>query len=126
MTERATTSSESAPVQEKMRSSDGMRAAILFINFFLIILAYYQVKPASRSLFVEYLGADQLPYVWIGTALTLWAIIGAYNRIVERHDRFRVVLGTCVSVAILLVAFRVLLAGDHAAVPRPVGIVRIR
>ena len=47
------------------------RASILFINFLLIILAYYQIKPASRSLFIEYLGADYLPYVWIGTALVL-------------------------------------------------------
>ncbi len=114
MTERATNSSESAGLQEKMRRRDGVRAVILFVNFFLIILAYYQVKPASRSLFVEYLGADRLPYVWIGTALTLWAIIGVYNRIVERHDRFNVVLGTCVSVAIILVLFRVLLNGDQA------------
>ena len=92
------------------------RAGILFTNFFLIILAYYQVKPASRSLFVEYLGADRLPYVWIGTALTLWIFIGFYNRIVERHARFNVVLGTCVAVALLLVAFRVLLNGDNVIV----------
>ena len=92
------------------------RAGILFTNFFLIILAYYQVKPASRSLFVEYLGADSLPYVWIGTALTLWIFIGFYNRIVERHERFYVVLGTCVAVALLLMVFRFLLDGGSVVV----------
>ena len=47
------------------------RASLLFANFFFIMLAYYQIKPASRSLFIGQLGADRLPYVWIGTALFL-------------------------------------------------------
>lgn len=86
------------------------RAGILFFNFFLIILAYYHIKPASRSLFIEYLGADRLPYVWIGTAVTLFALIGAYHRIVARYSRLAVVLGTCLTSIAALVGFRVLLA----------------
>ena len=38
----------------------GTRAAFLFINFFLIILAYSQSKPASRSLFNESVAAQRL------------------------------------------------------------------
>jgi len=91
------------------------RAGILFLNFFLIILAYYQIKPASRSLFIEYLGADRLPYVWIGTAVFLGSVIGFYHRLVERHSRLNVVLGTCLVFFALLVLFRILLAGRHAA-----------
>ena len=64
------------------------RGAILFGNFFLIILAYYHIKPASRSLFIEYLGADLLPYVWIATAVVLGTLIGFYHRLVERYSRF--------------------------------------
>lgn len=85
------------------------RALILFVNFFLIILAYYHVKPASRSLFIEYLGADLLPYVWIGTALFLGAIIGLYHRIVERHSRVNVVLGSCIVFIAILIGFYLLL-----------------
>ena len=85
------------------------RATILFINFFLIILAYYHVKPASRSLFMEYLGADQLPYVWIGTALFLGTVIGLYHRIVEHYPRINVVLGSCVIFIATLVGFYFLL-----------------
>ena len=53
----------------------GIRATFLFINFFLIILAYYQLKPASRSLFIESLGAQRLPYIWIATAVTMVVFI---------------------------------------------------
>jgi AAA family ATP:ADP antiporter len=83
------------------------RAAILFTNFFLIIMALYQLKPASRSMFIESLGADRLPYVWIGTALIMGILITYYNRLVARHSRIRVVLGSCLLVSGLLVAFRI-------------------
>jgi AAA family ATP:ADP antiporter len=86
------------------------RALILFVNFFLIILAYYQVKSASRSLLIEYWGAGKLPYVWIVSALVLGSFIGVYHRLVERHSRLRVVLGSLLAFMALLVAFRLLLA----------------
>jgi AAA family ATP:ADP antiporter len=87
----------------------GFRALFLFVNFFLIVMALYQLKPASRSLFIESLGAQQLPYVWIATALTMGAFIAFYHRLVERHSRINVVLGTCLLVSALLVVFRILL-----------------
>jgi AAA family ATP:ADP antiporter len=92
------------------------RAAILFFNFFLIITALYQLKPASRSLFIESLGADQLPYVWIGTALVMGVLITYYHRLVQRHNRFHIVLGSCVLFILILLMFRVLLTENSAAV----------
>ncbi len=87
----------------------GIRAAFLFLNFFLIIMALYQLKPASRSLFIESLGAEHLPYIWIATAVTMGTFITYYHRLVERHSRIRVVLGTCLSISVLLVVFRLML-----------------
>ena len=86
-----------------------IRAAFLFANFLLIIMALYHLKPSSRSLFIEYLGADQLPYVWIGTALTMAVFIGAYHRLVERCGRATLVLATCLFLVVSLIAFRILL-----------------
>jgi AAA family ATP:ADP antiporter len=87
----------------------GVRASFLFTNFFLIITALYQLKPASRSLFIEALGAERLPYVWIITALTMVVFITYYHRLVARHSRFNVVLGTCLVISGLLVIFRFLI-----------------
>lgn len=87
----------------------GFRALFLFVNFFLIIMALYQLKPASRSLFIEFLGAQQLPYIWIATALTMGVFIALYHRFVERYSRINVVLITCLVVSALLVVFRILL-----------------
>jgi AAA family ATP:ADP antiporter len=87
----------------------GFRALFLFVIFFLIIMALYQLKPASRSLFIESAGAQQLPYIWIATALTMGVFITFYHRLVERYSRINIVLGTCLVVSALLVVFRLLL-----------------
>jgi len=91
------------------------RAAVLFLDFFLIILAYYQVKAASRSILIEYWGADRFPYVWIASALVLLGFIGFYHRWVERHSRLRVVLGSLIAFMAALATFRSLFAEDLAA-----------
>lgn len=81
------------------------RAVLLFTNFLLIILAYYQIKPASRSLFVGHLGADRLPYVWIASAAVLGLLIGYYHRLVARHSRLGLVLGSLATFTAFLLLF---------------------
>ncbi|MGD2056537.1 MAG: ATP translocase, partial [Gammaproteobacteria bacterium] len=87
----------------------------MFSNFFLIILAYYQVKSASRSLLIEYWGSSNFPWVWIASALVLGSFIGFYHRLVERYSRLWVVLGSLVLFATLLVVFHAAL-GWHGRV----------
>jgi len=91
-----------------------IRAALLFVNFFLIIAALYQLKPASRSLYIELVGSGNLPYVWIATALTLGLIITAYHQIVSNFSRIRVVIGSTMIVMLVLGLFYLLLARPTA------------
>ncbi|MHC4707636.1 MAG: Npt1/Npt2 family nucleotide transporter [Planctomycetota bacterium] len=93
----------------------GLRAAFLFVNFFLIITALYHLKPASRSLFIGSLGAERLPYVWIATALIMLGLIGYYHRLVAKYSRFKVVLVSCLIFSGLLVVFRFVLATENVA-----------
>ncbi|MEE4358851.1 MAG: Npt1/Npt2 family nucleotide transporter [Desulfococcaceae bacterium] len=86
-----------------------LRSVFLFLNFFLITMALYHLKPASRSLFIDLMGADKLPYVWIGTAISMIIFIPFYNCMVADRSRFHVVLGTCMSVIVLLLLFRFML-----------------
>jgi AAA family ATP:ADP antiporter len=92
-----------------------VRSFILFSNFFLIILAYYQVKSASRSLLIEYWGSENFPWVWIASALVLGSFIGLYHRLVEHYSRLAVVLGCCLLFIALLGGVRVAL-GWYGAV----------
>ena len=91
------------------------RSVILFTNFFLIILAYYQIKPASRSIAIEFVGADNLPFIWIGTAIVLGSIISYYHRLVERHRRVHIMLGTCLTFIAVLIVFHLILDEGGAA-----------
>ncbi len=81
----------------------------MFFDFWLIIMAVYQLKPASRSLYITSLGADRLPYVWIGSAMAMAVFISFYNRIVERMSRLNVVMGSCLAFTAALILFRLLL-----------------
>jgi AAA family ATP:ADP antiporter len=100
---------------ENLAHSLGKRAILLFINFFLIILAYYQVKSASRSLLIEYWGAANFPWVWIASALVLGSFIGLYHQLVERYSRLAVVLGSCLLFIALLAGFRAALGWNATA-----------
>jgi AAA family ATP:ADP antiporter len=99
----STENSASGPVNQSLKA----RSIILFVNFFLIILAYYQVKSASRSLLIEHWGASNFPWVWMASALVLGSFIGVYHRLVERYHRLNVVLGSILLFIALLVTFRI-------------------
>jgi AAA family ATP:ADP antiporter len=89
--------------------NNNLKASFLFINFFLIITMLYQLKPASRSIFIDAVGGQSLPYVWIVTACTMVFIIWFYNYLVGRYKRLNVVLGTCVVITAVLTLFRLVL-----------------
>lgn len=91
-----------------------LRSLVFSLDFFLIITALYQLKPATRSLLIEALGADSLPYVWIGSAFALLITIAVYRKMLIRFGRVQVVLASCLFFAGALVVFRVL-ATTHAA-----------
>ena len=97
-----------------------VRSTVLFTNFFLIIMALYQLKPASRSLLLESHGSSSLPYVWIGSALVLLVTIGVYHHILNRYSRLNVVLGSCLTFLLLLLSGRVLV--DHYSQITTIGL----
>ncbi|MDT8403246.1 Npt1/Npt2 family nucleotide transporter [Sulfuriflexus sp.] len=94
-----------------------LRSTVLFANFFLIITALYHLKPASRSLVLESLGTQSLPYIWIASAVTLFLLISLYHRILSRYSRLQVVLGTCVVFILCLLLLRLLLLTSYNIVP---------
>ena len=95
-----------------------LRTSVLFANFFLIIMALYHLKPASRSLILEAYGSSALPYVWIGSALTLLVAIFFYHHVLNRFSRLQVVLGSCLVFITILILFRIsLLVSTSKIIP---------
>lgn len=95
-----------------------LRTSVLFTNFFLIIMALYHLKPASRSLILESHGTSSLPYIWIASALVLLVAIFFYHHVLNRYSRIQVVLGSCLIFIIILVLFRIsLLVSTSKIIP---------
>lgn len=92
-----------------------LRSLILALDFFLIITALYQLKPASRSLLIEGLGTEALPYVWLGSAAALLLTVALYRKVLARYGRVNVVLASCLVFVATLVGFRLLATAPTAA-----------
>lgn len=99
--------------QSNNHATASVRGLSLFFNFFFIILGYYLVKPASRSIFLDHFSADQLPYVWIASALLLGLLMPVYNRIVDRIDRRLLVATSCLFFSLLLSGFYFMFRVGH-------------
>jgi AAA family ATP:ADP antiporter len=99
------THQNNAVKQQVRLQKPAIKSAVMFANFFLIIMALYQLKPASRSLILDAIGADYLPYIWVGSAIVLFVSIVIYERLLDRFRRFQLVLGTAAVFIAILVLF---------------------
>ncbi len=88
-----------------LASKDILRALALFVNFFLIIMALYHLKPASRSLILESHTAIDLPYVWIGSAALILFSMPLYQWLLRKFTRARVVALTMALFSLILCVF---------------------
>jgi len=86
--------------------SERVKGVVFFLNFFLVITTLYELKPASRSLFIESLGSTSLPYIWIAVALSMGIFITIYHRLVSRFSRQHIVLGSTLAFGSALLLFR--------------------
>ncbi len=93
----------------------GLRAGVFAARLFLVLLAYYQIKPASRSLFLEHFGTERLPWVWIASAVALGLLMPIYHALAARVTRPTLVSASLVLFALGLVAFRLSFAHADAA-----------
>jgi len=98
--------------QQGLLKLPATRSAVMFGNFFLIIMALYQLKPASRSLVLDAISADQLPWVWVGSAIILFVSIVIYEHLLEKFDRFQLVLTTATVFILFLIIFWFFLNGS--------------
>jgi AAA family ATP:ADP antiporter len=94
-----------------MKSLTGVRrgelapVGLLSLYLFLVVTSYYVIKPVRNSLFIERLGADNLPYVYIATALFVGVIIAFYSRYADRVGRQALILGTIAFLVANLIFF---------------------
>jgi ATP/ADP translocase len=89
----------------EVRPGEGRKVWWTFLYFFLIITAYYVIKPVSRALALEDLGSHLIPYGDLISAILMGPLVALFARLVDRFDKPRLVRGTFWAVAGCLVVF---------------------
>ena len=96
-----------------IRPGEGRRVMLTFLYFFLVITAYYVIKPVSRSLVLGELGSRVVPYVDLACAIVMGPFVTLFARLVDRMQKPQLVSLAFWSVIAILVLFWRLLDG-HA------------
>src|SRR5690242_19081747 len=100
-----------------LREEEGVTALLMFAYSFLAMAGYNVVKPATRSQFIESLGADNIPYVQLVAGMIMGFVIQGYTsamRLLPRRWVFAATQGVMVG---LLLVFWTLFKTDESWVP---------
>ncbi len=87
------------------RPEEAGAALSLFALNFLVITSYMIVKPVRNSLFLDHLGAANLPWAYIGTALFVGVAVWLYFRLLDRLGRTQVIATTWCLLGTGMIAF---------------------
>jgi AAA family ATP:ADP antiporter len=83
-------------------------ALLLALNIFLILTAYYILKPVREALILEEGSAELKAYLSVGEIALLAVIVPAYGKLVARLDRRRLINSVTAFFVVCLAAFYVL------------------
>jgi ATP:ADP antiporter, AAA family len=89
-----------------IRAEEAPLALSLTLNVFLLLMAYYVIKPVREALILSLeSGAEYKSYMSAAIAVTLLVAVPAYARLVDRLPRLRLVVGVTLFFASHLVLF---------------------
>lgn len=89
----------------QFRPGEAAPAVLLFLAFFLIITFQYTTKPVRQSTFINLLGAERLPYVYLFIAAISLPFLRVYSRFADRTRRDTLIVATCTVTAATMVLF---------------------
>src|SRR4029079_19618641 len=74
-----------------VRAGEGGTALLLALNVFLILMAYYVLKPVREALVLGEGSAELKSYLSAGQVAVLAAVVPYYGRLVTRFPRMRLI-----------------------------------
>lgn len=94
-----------------VRGGEGSTVLALAFNVFLILTAYYMIKPVREALILSVPGGAELKsYASAGQALLLLLLVPAYGWLASRVPRMRLIDSVTVFFAVCLIVFYLLIA----------------
>src|SRR6478752_7214468 len=108
-TEPAWLSRALRPITE-VKQGEAITALLLTANVFLLLTAYYLVKPVREALILATTeGAEYKSYMSGAIALLLFGLVPAYSRLVDRLPRIKLVVGVSLMFGVQLLLFYALM-----------------
>ena len=98
----------------QFRDGEITTALLMFLYSFLAMAGYNMIKPVTRGLFIEKLGAENLPWVQFGAGIVIGVIMQAYTRTIAVVPRRWMIPVTLAGLVALMAAFYVLFVGFPA------------
>jgi AAA family ATP:ADP antiporter len=91
-----------------VEDGEGLTALLLMMDLFLVMTAYYIIKPVRESLILGGAGPEMKSYAGAASALVFLLIVPLYGRVASRLNRLRLINGVTAFFASNLVVFYVL------------------
>ena len=76
-----------------VREGEGLTAFLLMLNVFILLTAYYIIKPVREALILSGFGAEIKSYAGAGQALLFLLIVPLYGAVASRVNRLRLING---------------------------------
>ena len=91
-----------------LQAGEGLTTLLLMMNLFLLMMAYYIIKPVRESLILEGAGPEIKAYAGAISMLSFLFLVPLYGRIASRLNRIRLINGVTAVYASTLVIFYLL------------------
>ncbi len=88
-----------------LRSGEARVCWLLFAVHFLLLMFQYTAKAVRQSSFIDSLGAEQLPFVYLLVALCSYPLLLLHGRMVDRWAQGRLIAASCLAVGASMGAF---------------------
>ena len=95
-----------------VRPGEGITAVLLALNIFLLLTAYYVLKPVREALILGQGSAELKSYMSAGMVVVLAVVVPLYGRLAARVTRRRLINVVTAIFAVCLVAFYALVQLD--------------
>ena len=94
-----------------LRQGEAATALLMFAYSFLAMAGYNMIKPVTRGLFIEKLGADNLPWVQFAAGIAIGLIMQGYTKAIALAPRRWMVPLTLAGITLGMTLFYLLFAG---------------
>jgi ATP:ADP antiporter, AAA family len=95
----------------QLRDGESTTVLLMFLYSFLAMAGYNMIKPVTRGLFIEKLGAENLPWIQFGAGIVIGFIMQGYTRAIGLAPRRWMIPLTLAGIVVATAVFYTLFAG---------------